>query len=192
MADHREESLIDKVKNVFGMGDDDEPVARDGASTATATDEADADALDGDRTDGWAGVPEALYDDTSAPDTGPMVARGEEVVVGDYGTTELTTDDGFGMADEPSGLGRNPGPVGSAHYEDGATPADLGGIDLDAEGNPDVTREEVATTEFGGAYGTDDTPLPTSAAWDRGEAPPEGEASFESDETLDPRRDRGI
>lgn len=180
MADH-EESLIDKVKNAFGMGNDDE-AAGHRADGATATNQSDADALDGDRSDGWAGVPEALYDDTAPSDGTPGVHASEEVVAGD----------GYASADEPSGLGRNPGPVGSAQYEGGTTPRDLGGTDVDAEGNPDLTREERGSTEFGGAYGTDDTPMPTSAAWDRGEAPPEGEAGFGTDEPLDPRSERGF
>jgi hypothetical protein len=193
MADHNDESLLDKVKNALGMGDDRDATeghhATEGhdAHASTATDASDAEALDGDRAEGWAGVPEALYDDTSASTDRPAVAHGEEIVGGEYDTA-----DGYGTSDEPSGLGRNPGPVGSAQYEDGATPADLGGADVDAEGNPDFTREEVASTQFGGAYGSDDTAMPTSAAWDRGEAPPEGEAGFESDETLDPGRNRGI
>jgi hypothetical protein len=181
MADH-EESLIDKVKNAFGMGEDREEAADQGAHAGAATDRADADALDGDRSEGWAGVPEALYDDTTPTDGTPGVHAGEEVVAGDASAT----------ADEASGLGRNPGPVGSARYEDGANPSDLGGSDLDAEGSPDFTREEVGSTEFGGAYGADDTPMPTSAAWDRGEAPPEGEAGFGTDEPLDRPRERGI
>lgn len=187
MADH-EESLIDKVKNAFGMGDDREEAAGHQAHAGATTDAtdttatSDAEALDGGRDDGWAGVPEALYDDAAPPDATADVHPREEVVGGDrYAPTE-----------EPSGLGRNPGPVGSARYEDGANPSDLGGTDLDAEGSPDFTREEVGSTEFGGAYGTDDTPLPTSAAWDRGEAPPEGEAGFGTDEPVDPRQERGI
>jgi hypothetical protein len=182
---HHDESLIDKVKNAFGMGDDREEAAdlqaQAGAATDTA-DTADAEALDGGRDDGWAGVPEALYEDTVPSDSNANAHAREEVV----------GSEGYPTADEPSGLGRNPGPVGSARYEDGANPSDLGGTDLDAAGGPDLTREEVGSTEFGGAYGTDDTPLPTSAAWDRGEAPPEGEAGFGTDEPLDPRRDRDI
>ncbi len=187
MSDHNEESLIDKVKNAFGMGDENATAADDEthATTTNATDAADAEALDGGRSDGWAGVPEALNDTLASG--GTSVAGGEEIVGGDFGTA-----DGYGTADEPSGFGRNPGPVGSAQYEDGATPTHLGGTDLDAEGNPDFTREEVGSTEFGGAYGNDDTALPTSAAWDRGEAPPAGEAGFGTDETLESGRDRGI
>ncbi len=189
MSDHNEESLIDKVKNAFGMGDDNDAAAgheTHAGATTGATDAADAEALDGGRSDGWAGVPEALNDDSLASG-GTTVAGGEEVVGGDFGTAGS-----YGTADEPSGLGRNPGPVGSAQYEGGAAPTDLGGTDLDPEGNPDFTREEVGSTEFGGAYGNDDTALPTSAAWDRGEAPPAGEADFGTDETLESGRDRGI
>ena len=188
MADHHDESLLDKVKNAFGMGDDHEDAAGHEAHAATVTDEAaDSEALDGGRPDGWAGVPASLYDDTAASGDDPVVAGGEVIVGGDS-----EAGAGYATADEPSGLGRNPGPVGSAQYEGGATPSDLGGTDLDPEGNPDFTREEVGATEFGGAYGTDDTPLPTSAAWDRGEAPPEGEASFGPDETPDPEREPDI
>jgi hypothetical protein len=95
--------------------------------------------------------------------------------------------------DTESGLGRNPGPVGSARYEGGSSPADLGGTDVDPEGGVDTTREDAAATEFGGAYGEDDTPAPTAAAWDRGEAAP-GDASFgEGDEREDlERRGTGI
>ena len=184
MADH-EESLIDKVKNAFGMGDDREEAAGHQSHAGAATnqsDAADAEALDGGRDDGWAGVPEALYEDTTPSDATANVHPREEVVGGDR----------YATVDEPSGLGRNPGPVGSARYEDGANPSDLGGADLDAHGKPDFTRQEAGSSEFGGAYGTDDTPLPTSAAWDRGEAPPEGEAGFGTDEPIDPRRDRDI
>lgn len=166
MPDHENESLLDKVKNAFGMGHDDE------RSSTTSTD-TDAEVLDGGRDDGWAGVPEALNDEP--PGTGT-----------DTGT-------GFGTeypADEPSGLGRNPGPVGSAQYEDAATPADFAGEDVDEEGRPDVTREEVASSQFGGAYGQDDTPMPTEAAWDRGEADPlPGEASFGTEDDAFRRRD---
>jgi hypothetical protein len=139
MNDH-DESLIDKVKNAFGMGDDD---AHD---EERVQDRSSADGAD--RPDGWAGVPE-------------------------------TFDEG--------GLGNNPGPIGSARYEGGATPAEIGGTDHDPEGNLDTTRDDVKAGEFGGAYGKDDTPLPTAAAWDRGEAAP-GEADF-GDERVD-RTDR--
>jgi hypothetical protein len=135
MNDH-DESLIDKVKNAFGMGDDDEHPDRPAADVAE------------DRPEGWAGVPE-------------------------------TFDEG--------GLGNNPGPVGSARYEGGATPADIGGTDHDPDGSLDTTRDDRQATEFGGAYGKDDTALPTSAAWDRGEAAP-GEASFGDDPTARPER----
>ena len=135
MSNH-DESLIDKVKNAFGMGDDEEHEH----SHDTVAEE--------DRSDGWAGVPESL-------------------------------DEG--------GLGNNPGPVGSARYEGGATPAGIGGTDQDADGNLDTTRDDMQAGEFGGAYGGNDTALPTSAAWDRGEAAP-GEADF-GDERVD-RADR--
>jgi hypothetical protein len=138
MNDH-DESLIDKVKNAFGLGDDDEHEHRDRPAAG----------VDEDRSDGWAGVPETL--------------------------------DGEG------GLGNNPGPVGSARYESGSTPADIGGTDHDADGNLDTTRDDRKATEFGGAYGKDDTALPTAAAWDRGEAPP-GEASFGDDPVDGPDR----
>lgn len=142
---HHDESLIDKVKNALGMGDDDHD-----------HDEADATRGEdtGDRADGWAGVPEALHDDPSAE------------------------------TDADSGLGRNPGPVGSARYENAAGYDDLGGVDADAEGTLDSTREDAVATEYGGAYGSDDTPMPTSAAYDRDEAPPPGEASFGTEEVL--------
>ena len=91
------------------------------------------------------------------------------------------TDEGAGASgtfgedrDDPGGLGHNPGPVGSAQYEHGTSPAGMGSPDLDAEGDLDTTREDVKATEFGGAYGQDRPPLPTDAAWDRGEATPEG------------------
>ena len=75
--------------------------------------------------------------------------------------------------DDPGGLGHNPGPPGSARYEHGTSPAEIGGPDHDPEGDLDTTRDDVRATEFGGAYGQDRPPLPTDAAWDRGEAPPE-------------------
>lgn len=88
-------------------------------------------------------------------------------------------DDGGGASgsfgedpDDPGGLGRNPGPVGSARYEHGTQPAEIGGPDHDAEGNRGTTRDDVKASEFGGAYGRDRPPLPTDAAWDRGAAPP--------------------
>ena len=43
---------------------------------------------------------------------------------------------------------------------------------MDAEGDVDTTRDDAKATEFGGAYGQDRPPLPTEAAWDRGEPPP--------------------
>lgn len=135
---HHDDSLIDKVKNALGMGDDE---GHDEADDLRAEDT-------GDRADGWAGVPAALYDDTSAG------------------------------AEEESGLGRNPGPDGSARYEAAAGYDDLGGADADADGALDMTREDAVATEYGGAYGMDDTPMPTAAAFDRGEAPPPGVASF--------------
>ena len=156
---HHDESLIDKVKNAFGMGDDDQDQDAEGAiATTTRTDGGD------ERADGWAGVPEALYDDTSSYET-----------------------------DDVIGNQANPGPIGSARYEDGAPPEQLGGSDYDAEGGIDTTREDAAATEYGGAYGEDETPMPTSAAWDRGEAPV-GEASFDTEEgTVEPeRRETGI
>jgi hypothetical protein len=56
MADH-DESLIDKVKNALGMGDDDR---RDADRATTAEREPDThDDLGADRPDGWAGVPDA-------------------------------------------------------------------------------------------------------------------------------------
>ena len=88
-------------------------------------------------------------------------------------------DDGDGASgtfgedpEDPGGLGHNPGPVGSAHYEHGTSAAEIGGLDHDAEGDLDTTRDDVKATEFGGAYGQDRPPLPTDAAWDRGEASP--------------------
>ena len=187
MADHHDESLMDKVKNAFGMGDDKDRDTGHEAHATGATDDADAEALDGDRADGWAGVPQALSDDTTADPGATGVTGTSDLAGGQY-----AGDTTIGTADEPSGFGANPGPVGSAQYEGGATPSDLGGTDIDPDGNQDLTREEVASTEFGGAYGQDTTPLPTSAAWDRGEAPPEGEASFGTDDALDEGRDRGI
>jgi hypothetical protein len=73
---------------------------------------------------------------------------------------------------DPGGLGHNPGPVGSARYEHGTPPSEIGGTDHDAQGEVDTTREDVKASEFGGAYGRDRPPLPTDAAWDRGEASP--------------------
>ena len=149
---HHDESLIDKVKNALGMGDDGQDQDTEGATaTTTRTDGGE------ERAEGWAGVPEALYDDTSAYETD------------------------------------NPGPIGSARYEDGAPPEQLGASDYDAGGGIDTTREDAAATEYGGAYGEDETPMPTSAALDRGEAPV-GEASFDTEEdTIEPeRRDTGI
>jgi hypothetical protein len=148
---HHDESLIDKVKNAFGMGD--------AGEHREDTPRDDSPAAASESADGWAGVPGALYDDTSATDGSPT----------------------SGTADSESGLGRNPGPVGSAQYEDGVTPADFAGDDLDADGDVDTSREDAVATEFGGAYGADDTPMPTSAAWDRGEAMPAGEAGLEDD-----------
>ena len=88
-------------------------------------------------------------------------------------------DDGGGASgtfeqdpDDAGGLGHNPGPVGSARYEHGTSPAEIGGTDHDPGGDLDTTRDDVGATEFGGAYGRDRPPLPTDAAWDRGEASP--------------------
>lgn len=170
---HHDESLFDKVKNALGMGDEHEEAAGTDDLAATGTAEPNAaDPGDDDRADGWAGVPQALYDDTSATHRADA-----------FGTDEHGTD-------EPSGLGRNPGPVGSARYEDAATPDDLGGTDDDPDGGLDTTREDAAATEYGAAYGEDDTPMPTTAAWDRGEAPPD-EPEFGSEEDLQ-RRETGI
>lgn len=112
MDHHEDESLLDKVKNALGMGDDDRH-----------TPDAEADS---GRADGWAGVPEALHED--------------------------------------------PDRAGAARYEGGAAVADLGGSDLDADGDPDLTREDAVATHHGGAYGADDTPMPTAEAFDRGTA----------------------
>ena len=178
MGQH-DESLMDKVKNAFGMGRDERDSAADDSPATSGMNDpetVDAEVMDGGRDDGWAGVPEALYDDAPG---GASAASG----MGDTASA--------GLADEPSGLGRNPGPVGSAQYEDGVTPAELGGADLDPEGNIDPTREEVASSSFGGAYGRDDTPMPTEAAWDRGEADPmPGDAGTDEDDALG-RRDPG-
>ena len=157
MADHHDESLIDKVKNALGMGDD--------HGEEQGEDHGD------ERAEGWAGVPEALHEDVS---------------------TERRTETDLDATGE-SGYGRNPGPVGSAQYEGGATPADLGGTDRGTDGELDTTREDSASTEFGGAYGQDDTPMPTSAAWDRGEAPPEEVEPRSEDDPVDQdRRETGI
>lgn len=74
---------------------------------------------------------------------------------------------------DPGGIGHNPGPVGSARYERGVAPAEIGGTDEDPDGELDLTRQDVRASEFGAAYGQDRPPLPTEAAWDRGEAVPE-------------------
>ena len=158
---HHDESLIDKVKNALGMGHDHDEAIRG--------DSADGD----DRAGGWAGVPEATTQE-------PMGTAGDER--GTYGASRT---------DEPSGLGRNPGPVGSAQYEGGATPADMGGEDVDADGGLDTTREDRGSGDFGGAYGEDDTPMPTSAAWDRGEAAPARDRELSGDDDLD-RRGTGV
>lgn len=156
---HHDESLIDKVKNALGMGDDGRDQDTEGATaTTTRTDGGD------ERAEGWAGVPEALYDDRTAYETDDVVGNQE-----------------------------NAGPIGSARYEDGAPPEQLGASDYDAGGGIDTTRDDAAATEYGGAYGEDETPMPTSAAPDRGEAPV-GEASFDTEEdALEPgRRETGI
>ena len=165
MGHHEDESLIDKVKNALGMGDDHDEHDQEHAGAANRT-----DAATDERADGWAGVPEALYDDTSATD----------------GTSATHADRG--------GLGQNPGPLGSARYEGAATADDLGGGDFGPDGELDTTREDAAASEFGGAYGEDDTAMPTTAAYDRGEPPPAGEASFgtEEDTVEAERRETGI
>jgi hypothetical protein len=86
----------------------------------------------------------------------------------------MTDHDDREQAD-PGGLGHNPGPVGSARYEHDTPPAEIGGPDHDADGDLDTTRDDVKATEFGGAYGRDRPPVPTDAAWDRGEATPHSE-----------------
>lgn len=166
MGHHEDESLIDKVKNALGMGDDHDEHGHEhdaGASTRT-------DAAADERADGWAGVPEALYDDTSA------------------------TDAPSGTDADRGGLGENPGPIGSARYEGGATAGDLGGGNFGPDGEVDTTRQDAAASQFGGAYGEDDTAMPTTAAYDRGEAPPVGEASFGTDDDTveSERRETGI
>jgi hypothetical protein len=145
---HQDESLMDKVKNALGMGDDE------------AQDHHDHD------------HDHAAHDHHADPTRSRATDR-------------EASDEGSG------GLGRNPGPVGSAEYEGGATPADIAGPDRDADGTLDTTREDAVSTEHGGAYGHDDTPMPTSAAWDRGEAPPEG-SGLEGDDELGDRRGRGL
>lgn len=170
---HHDESLIDKFKHALGMDHEHEDSADTDhvSAAATATDEPIATEADDDRAEGRAGVPQALHDDSSATQA----------------SDDLRTDDD---TDEPSGLGRNPGPVGSARYEDAAAPDELGGTDSDPYGGVDSTREDAAATEYGGAYGEDDTPMPTKAAWDRGEAQPD-EPESGSDEDLQ-RRETGI
>jgi hypothetical protein len=159
---HQDESLIDKVKNALGMGDDEAHDRHDHAGEAH------------DRHD-HAGEAHDHHDhagEAHHADSHPSQRSGE------------------GATDEGSGLGRNPGPVGSAEYEGGATPTDIAAPDRDADGTLDTTREDAVATEHGGAYGHDDTPMPTSAAWDRGEAPPEASGLGDDDELGD-RRDRG-
>jgi hypothetical protein len=75
---HHDESLIDKVKDALGFGDGDRDADRR-TDTTDATTRDDA-ALDTDaRTDGWAGVDEALSDDVANRPAGP-----------DYGATDAT------------------------------------------------------------------------------------------------------
>ena len=127
---HHDETLIDKVKHALGMDDQDQGaslVTEDVAATGIGAESLEVDDLAttaaepmDDRAGGWAGVPEALYDDTSAG-THPT---------GDPGT------------DEAPGLGRSPGPLG--------TPEELGGTDFDPEGSVNPTREDIEATEYGG------------------------------------------
>ena len=84
MSDH-DESLMDKVKGALGFGDDRDRRTDDTVRDDTVRDDA---ALDTDaRTDGWAGVDEALGDDTVNRPAGP-----------DYGA-EDTTDTTYGADD---------------------------------------------------------------------------------------------
>lgn len=103
MSDH-DDSLMDKVKNAFGMGDDehahDEHDGHDhsdhdhaGHDHATAaTDPLDTSA----RTDGWAGVDEALGGAENRP-AGPDYGGGDPVTG--------TNDDAFGTTTAPLGGG---------------------------------------------------------------------------------------
>jgi hypothetical protein len=79
MNDHKDESLIDKVKNAFGMGSDDDE------HLETRHDDI-GDPLSSDRPDGWAGVDESLGGAETRP-AGP-----------DYGA-----------ADTPVGVGNDAG-----------------------------------------------------------------------------------
>ena len=93
MSDH-DESLMDKVKNAFGMGDDehdhDDQTGHDHASSV-------GDPLDtSERTEGWAGVDEALGGTENRP-AGPDYGGGDPVTG--------TNDDAFGTTAAPLGGG---------------------------------------------------------------------------------------
>jgi hypothetical protein len=99
MSNH-DESLIDKVKDALGFGDDDRRT-----DTTDDTMREDA-ALDTDaRTDGWAGVDEALTDDTvnrpAGPDYGASDATGSPYAGDEVAGTTYSgaSDAGLGMDD---------------------------------------------------------------------------------------------
>jgi hypothetical protein len=84
MGEHRDESLMDKVKNALGMGDHDD------ATTHGAT--------DGEREGDWGGVGQTMDDRA----TDATVARpGEEIVIGsDVGATNRPAGPDYAGEDE--------------------------------------------------------------------------------------------
>ena len=64
MTDHRDESLLDKLKGALGMGQDEPTEARH------------EEPLAADRTEGWAGVDEALAGEGDRP-AGPDYGAGQ-------------------------------------------------------------------------------------------------------------------
>jgi hypothetical protein len=159
--DHRDESLMDKVKNAFGMGShDDDHDHIDDADTTRAE------------------VPgRTTFDDDDLSDSGnrpagPDYGAGTTLDAGD------TVDSGFGTADRvntaDSGFGT-------------ADPVDtVETVEVDY-GPPPTTA--AAGTEFGTGIDRGPTTMPDESEWTRGGAA-SGESALDAEEDLDvDRRD---
>jgi hypothetical protein len=131
MSNH-DESLIDKVKNAFGMGDDEHADHEGHADHDVAGRGIDTDPLDTSaRTEGWAGVDDALDGSENRP-AGPDYGGGDPVTG--------TNDDAFGTTAAPLGGGASGSYTGVGES-----------LDPDRQGTGEAgwTRGEAASGESG-------------------------------------------
>lgn len=137
MSDHnRDESLIDKVKNAFGMGSDDEHSHDEHAHGDHQHDEHAPgdhahDESATERPDGWAGVDDALG-----------------------GTENRPAGPDYAAQDAPAGIGDDSGGLGTAPLGGGTSDADR----ETGSGTSDWTRGETASGQSPFEEGTEADP----------------------------------